>query len=190
MKITDITDFSYYENSVILNYDDLQKKIPLIERLFRNSREYKNYISYIRESNNIRGCAFFTDKDTDDVDIEIHHIINLYSICDIAGRKLLDTLDNDKFLFTYDILKEVIEIHMKDLIPVISLTRTIHQFYHSGQYELPKNSKELHLGNYRKFIQEYKNYLNKEEISKIYTYFNDINNSEFNEFLEMSFKEE
>lgn len=172
MNTSDISDFSYYENVIILNQEDLNNKLKLIEKMIRSSREYKAYIKCTRETDDIKGCAFFTDKNLDEVVLEIHHLIHLYDLCVIAGSKLLDNLKDDEFLLASDIAKEVILMHMKDLIPVVSLTQTIHQLVHNGEYSIPKDTKQLHLGEYAEFIKEYKDYLNKDYIVNLYTNYN------------------
>ena len=51
----------------------------------------------------------------------------------------------------------------------------LHELYHTGQYELAKDSKELHLGRYESFIKEYEGYLDAKEaekLTKLYKYFN------------------
>ena len=177
MKTTDISDFSYYENSIILNEETLTSKIKFIERMVRSSKEYKDYIKCVRETDDIKGCAFFKDKNLEEVVLEIHHLITLWDLCMMCGLKLIDNLDKEEFLLCSDVAKEVIFLHMKDMIPVVSLTQTIHQLVHNGEYKIPPDTDQLHLGDYKEFIKEYKNYLNKEDTIKFYKYFNiDVEN--------------
>lgn len=175
MKTTDIVREDYYDRSIITSMDDLINSTKRIESLFRNSREYRNYICSVREGLEKKNCAYFTDKDFSEATLELHHIYSLYDITMLVGTKLLTELDKDQFLTVYDIVNELIDFHMKDQPIVIMLSRTVHELYHSKQYELPRDSKELHLGKYESFIKEYREYLDSEEKDKLiktYKYFN------------------
>ena len=175
MKTTDIVRSDYYDRSIITSMDDLINSVKRIESLFRNSREYRNYICSVREGLQKKQCAYFTDKDFSEATLELHHVFSLYDITMLVGLKQLSELENDQFLTVYDVVNELIDFHMKDFPITIMLSKTVHELYHSGQYELPKDSKELHLGNYTGFIREYKEYMDKEEVeklTKLYKYFN------------------
>ena len=177
MKTTEIVREDYYDRSIITSLDDLINSAKRIESLFRNSREYRNYICSVREGLDKKNCAYFTDKDFSEATLELHHVYSLYDITMLVGLKQLSELENDQFLTVYDIVNELIQFHMKDFPIVIMLSKTIHELYHSGQYELPKESQQLHLGNYKGFIREYKAYLDAEEIIKLYKYFDiDVQN--------------
>lgn len=175
MKTTDIVREDYYDRSIITSLDDLINSAKRIESLFRNSREYRNYICSVREGLGKKNCAYFTDKDFNEATLELHHIYSLYDITMLVGTKLLTELDRDEFLTVYDVVNGLIQFHMKDYALIIMLSKTVHELYHSGQYELPKDSNELHLGNYTGFIKEYREYMDKEEVeklTKLYKYFN------------------
>lgn len=175
MKTTDIVREDYYDRSIITSLDDLINSAKRIESLFRNSKEYRNYICSVREGLQKKQCAYFTDKDFSEATLELHHVYSLYDIVLLIGTKKLTELDRDEFLTVYDIVNGLIQFHMSDYPIVIMLSKTIHELYHSGQYELPKESAELHLGRYENFIKEYRDYLDKEEIEKLtelYKYFN------------------
>ena len=171
----------YYENSLITDAESLANNVPKIESLFRNSKLYKNYIASIREGLQIKNCDFFKDKDFTEVDLELHHIFQLYDIVLIIGIKMLDELEANGFYTVYDIVNEVIKFHMKDYPIVIMLSSTVHQLYHSKQYELNPKSNKLHPGKYKEFIQEYKKYLDKTNTINMYGYFGIDVSEEFNE---------
>lgn len=175
MKTADIVRSDYYDRSIITSLDDLINSAKRIESLFRNSKEYRNYIRSVREGLQKKQCAYFTDKDFNEATLELHHVYSLYDITMLVGFKQLSELNKDEFLTVYDIVNGLIQFHMKDYALVIMLSKTIHELYHSGQYELPKDSKELHIGNYTGFIREYKEYLDAKEaekLTKLYKYFN------------------
>lgn len=171
MQITDIARLEYYRDNIITTSSDLVDHIPKIESLFRNSKLYKNYIYSIREGLQIKNCSYFIDQDFSEVDLELHHIFHLADIVLLVGEKMLDDMDADGFLTDYDIVRGVIDFHLKDYPIIMMLSTTIHQLHHTGQYDLPKNSKQFHPGNYHNFIQEYIEYLDKDEMINMYGYF-------------------
>lgn len=171
MKLADIKRDSYYEGSIITTEDELVFHLPKIESLFRNSKIYKNYIYSIREGLDKKNCSYFTDKDFSNVSLELHHIFKLNDIVLLVGTKMLDELQEGEFLTVFDIVRGVIDFHLKDYPVVMMLSSTIHQLYHTGQYVLPRDSKEFYSGNYKDFIEEYFDYLDREEVISRYEYF-------------------
>ena len=181
MKISEIKRKEYYDDSLITNEEDLINSIPKIESLFRNSKIYKKYIYSIREGLQIKNCAFFTTKDFTEVPLQLHHIYQLYDIVLLVGYKMLNEISENEFLTVYDVVRRVIDFHLKDYPIVMMLSDTIHALYHTGQYILPNNSKEFHAGNYREFITEYRDYLDPKQMIDLYRYFGIDVSEEFNE---------
>lgn len=174
MEISKIIRKEYYDKNIITDIDDLIENIPRIEKLFRNSKEYKNYIASIREGLQLQHCSYFSDKDFTDVSLELHHEFpRLYDIVLIVGSKMILDLKEDEFLTVFDIVRSVLEFHMKDYPTVIMLSKTIHELYHSDQYSIPRDTDSIHLGNYKSFIEEYKEYLNDSDINKLKYFLND-----------------
>lgn len=150
--------------------DDLTDNvIKKIESMVRNSKEYRGYLSFIKEHLSIRNCAFFEQIDFVEkkLSIEFHHLITLYNLVTIVGCKMLTELKENEYLLTFDIAKAVIEEHINDNIPGVMLSETVHELVHSGLYQIPSNSKEVHLGNYEKFIRKYSVFLTDNDIKTI-----------------------
>lgn len=168
MKQSEIIRSDYYDRTIITSIDDILGAMKRIESIFRNSKEYKNYICSVREGLDKKNCAYFQEKDFSEVKLELHHIHLLYDIILLIGTKEISELEDGKFLTVYDIVNKVIEFHMKDYPIVVMLSSTLHQLHHSNQYSFPKDSKELHTGKYKEFIKEFKDYLTKEEVKNIY----------------------
>ena len=161
---------SYLDFLKIASIDDLTGNlIKKIESMVRNSKEYRGYLSFIKEHLSIRNCAFFEDIDFVDKDLslEFHHLITLYDLVVIIATKMILDLEDGDFLLTFDIAKAVIKEHLEDNIPGVMLSRTIHEMVHAGLKEIPKDSKEVHLGNYLNFISNYHELLTEKDINTI-----------------------
>lgn len=143
--------------------DDLIENMKRIESLIRSSKEYKTYLAYLHEVHEMKSCCYFPDKNFDEVTLEYHHFpFTLYDLVIIIGSKYIAD-HPDEEIFTFDIAREVIKVHLSNQVSGIMLSKTIHELYHSGQYEIPTDSKSLNLGEYRTFFNIYKDYLDEKD---------------------------
>lgn len=151
---------SLFNECVIRNMDDLMDKVPEIEKMFRKSHEYRLFLKYMKEELKLRSCNFFCNIDFVDNDLtqEMHHLITLYDVCVIAGRYLLDQIDEGQYITTFDVAKEVFKMHYEDLLPVVMLSKTIHEMVHADLYEVKPDTPMLWLGDYNKFYNKYGKY--------------------------------
>ena len=174
----------YLDFLKIASPDDLTNNvIKKIESMVRNSKEYRGYLSYIKEHLSSRNCAFFEDIDfvENELSIEFHHLITLYDLVTIIASKMILDLKEGEYLLTFDIAKKVIEEHLEDNIPGVMLSRTIHEMVHAGLKTISKNSKEVHLGNYKNLIKNYYMLLTKKDIDTIKNFLPDEKSLEVDE---------
>lgn len=174
----------YLDFLKIASPDDLTNNvIKKIESMVRNSKEYRGYLSYIKEHLSIRNCAFFEDIDfvENELSIEFHHLITLYDLVTIIASKMILDLKEGEYLLTFDIAKKVIEEHLEDNIPGVMLSRTIHEMVHAGLKKVSKDSKEVHLGNYKNLIKNYYMLLTKKDIDTIKNFLPDEKSLEVDE---------
>lgn len=157
---------------LIMDMEDVVNRAAKIESFFRNSVEYKNYLSYMKQTIGIHNCPHFGD-DIDFVEekmrIECHHIITLYDLVLMVGAKLLLETE-DEYITVFEVLTELVLLHLRDMVPICMLSLTIHEMHHNGLYEIPKDAKSLHLGKYNEFYNEYKDFFSDKYFEK-YEYF-------------------
>ena len=161
------------EYSVILNTDkDREKFIKRIEQIIRSSLEYRDYIAYLKENVNMTKCAFFQNVENAQgsrVRIEIHHEpLTLFDIVSVVLNKFIEEgipLDD---LYIAD---EVMDLHYKNMVGLIPLSKSLHQIVHnSNDIIIPLS---LVFGDYKNFIHEYEDYLDENIIGKIERKIND-----------------
>lgn len=182
--LNNIINREYYLDDLITNSDDVDKNLKKIEATIRSSRLYKDWVYTIRDKYTIVNCDYFVDKNfNEDVDLEVHHIIFLSSIVKAVAYTMISNLKENEYLTIYDIIERVLQAHMADMIPNITLSTTIHQLYHTGQYSLHKDSKALHLGNYKKLLSQYGEFFNNDDIQNLTYFLNDIQKEEVLEML-------
>ena len=164
------------EYSVILNTDkDREKFIKRIEHIIRSSLEYRDYIAYLKENVNMTKCAFFQNVENSQgsrVRIEIHHEpLTLFDIVSVVLNKFIEEgipLDD---LYIAD---EVMDLHYKNMVGLIPLSKSLHQIVHnSNDIIIPLS---LVFGDYKGFIHEYEDYLDENIMGKIERKINDTKN--------------
>lgn len=145
---------------------DQIKFIKRVETLVRTSMEYRDYINFLKDYVNMKHCAFFNNIENSQgskVRIEIHHEpLTLFDIVQTVLNKHLDEGIPINDLFIAD---EVMELHYKNQVGLIPLSKSVHQIVHNGtDIIIPLN---MVYGEYAKFIEEYNDYLDESVVSKL-----------------------
>lgn len=155
-----VEDFEYKET-----YSTDTEKGALVKRteaLIRASMEYSDYISFLRENVGMDACAFFNNVSKANgkkIRIEIHHApLTLFDITKLVVDRMIDTGEEINALL---IAERVMEIHYRNKVGLIPLSKTIHEVVHNS--EKIKIPLYMIYGNLREFIKEYADQLEKDE---------------------------
>lgn len=163
----DIKDYSYFD---IEQYDFCDSKsfsmyIRDLERMIRQSFEYRWLISYLKNSEGMDVCSFLenvTSRDNPKVKIEIHHSpLTLFDICTAVFRKRQAKGED---LNITSVAYEVMWLHYIGWVGLIPLSSTVHQLVHNNYIFVPTDKIR---GNYRQFIELYYNYIDPEVLDCI-----------------------
>lgn len=149
----------YLKQTLVSTKHDIDSDhIRAVEKIVRNSYEYRKYLGDKRENCNENSCAYLKDFDFSKkkASLELHHVIFLADLVEIAYNVLLD--EGNKFITTTQVSDLVLSWHYENIIPYIFLSKTFHELYHSGQYNF--NSSDVK-GNYREFIERYNQYFSE-----------------------------
>ena len=152
----------------ISNEREKTKIVKRMERIIRGSIEYKDYIAFLRENVGMDACAFFNNinKDTSkSLRIEIHHVpFTLFDITRIIVNKYMEEgLPLNELLMA----EEVMKVHYSNMVGLIPLSKTLHLMVHGENAEKVVIPAYMIFGNYKKFIEEYGDYMNDEDFKKI-----------------------
>lgn len=162
--------------SAIESEDELDPKtIKFIERQIRNSYEYRNYIKYLKEELDLTKCALIPSIDTKDINVslEFHHFpFTLYDLSDIVARSMIDA--SDKPVSTIEVAEKVMQEHYENKVGLVPLTKTLHEMAHNNSVVIPLDKVN---GNYKAFIQEYRQYI-PEDLTDQIIIKEEYNNSE------------
>lgn len=143
------------------NDKDRFKFITNIEKLCRQSLEYKTLIEYLKLNKGMNFCSFFhkvTKKNFGKtrISVEIHH--EPFTLYDIVAIVLAKRQADELPLDMHEIAEEVMRLHYSGKVGLIPLSTTVHQLVHSGKFFIPLQYLD---DGYNKFYQEYYNYIKK-----------------------------
>jgi len=166
------------------NEKALMKYIKTVERLVRGSFEYKNYISYLKEEQNLTNCKFLNKIDIDEikgVPIEFHHYpFNLYEIVETILKKQTDFYTHPTN--TFELCNEVMRIHYENLVGLVPLSETVHELAHSGEIFINLN---MVFGNVKHFMELYDSFISDglKDSLKVLSDLSDKNALQSNKFI-------
>lgn len=150
------------------NEREKTKIIKRIERHIRSSLEYRDYIAFLRENVGMDACAFFNNinKDTSrSLRIEIHHTpFTLYDYVKIVVQKYMaeGIPLNDLY-----IAEEVMNLHYKNQVGLIPLSKTLHLIVHGDNADKLVIPAYMIFGDYKQFIEEYQDYMDDYDFTKV-----------------------
>lgn len=138
-----------------------KKFIKQCEGLVRKSPEYADWRRYLIDVMGINICSL-TSESLSEVSLDIHHHIpSLYLIIKAIINKFLS---EEKEFSSFDIAYETIKIHYLNNVGYVCLLKSLHEKFHNGFLMI---SIENIKGNYKKFLDEYKNFLDEEDMINI-----------------------
>ena len=124
----------YIEPEVLLHdYDEYEAFIKGVEHAVRKEDRYTHYVGKLRNSGMDR-CAILGNLTESDhtANIEMHHgpIFNLFDICDIVTRALINRKEPN--ITTFKVADLVLDEHEAGNIQVVMLSKTGHKSTHNG----------------------------------------------------------
>lgn len=104
---------------------------------FRKSQTYKQYKGYLMDLG-LNHCQVLSNIDEDLATIEMHH--NFLTIYDIALMITEHVLQTIGYISTFDLVQLLKEEHKNNRIPIVMLSKTVHQMYHNNEnFIIPAN---------------------------------------------------
>ena len=148
------------------NPKEKKKFIERIKRVVRSSKEYKDYIRFLKDNLDMNRCAFFSSvKQTSGtkISIEIHHAP--FTLDDIARIILNKQMDEGKPVSDLGIADEIMELHYNNMIGLIPLSKTVHEVVHnSDKITIPLT---MCYGNFKEFVEEYQDYMEDDILGRL-----------------------
>ena len=134
-----------------------------VERIIRGSLEYREWVSFVKDTLQLDVCAFTGETDEETNDIEIHH--HPFTLYDIVQMVTDTYIMNDKEFCSFDIAQEVLDLHYKLKVGFVPLIRSLHKKFHNGYLDIPI---ELVHGDYEYLKKTY--FIRPETLEKVEKY--------------------
>jgi len=143
--------------------------IKYITARVRKTIEYKNYIEYLKKTMDVNKCSFYKDYSMENgYTIEMHHHpLSLFDIVETVCKKyttLTEKCPGGSFVRPWEIEEEVNILHYDFFVGLTPLSPTAHKLVHSGRLKIHPR---MVIGNWGKFIKEYKPYISEAVNGKI-----------------------
>lgn len=176
-----LKDAEYF--SVLENFVSFIKNV---EKLFRQSDEYKRYIAYLKNTVGLTRCQVHGNIEEGENEslIEMHHGPCL-TLFDIVSIIVDDQLKRDKKISTFMICDLVSEEHFNNNVQVVMLSKTDHELVHTRDIFIHYNQA---FGDLEKFLKKYKAGISVEILYKIKKYINFCKENDYftNEILSLN----
>lgn len=161
-------DKEYFADAMLYS-----KFVKGVERVVRNSNEYKKFIHHIKNILGINYCQVFSKVYDTDATVEMHHgpIFTLYDVTSIILNWFID---HGYKTTSFRVANKVIDEHFSLRVQVVMMTITGHEGVHNRDIF---NHFKQGIGNVNEFIQMYGHCFDDEHKYKVW---NHINMSEAN----------
>ena len=158
----------YQTKESLLDIDRYRTFLKNCESRFRHSMTYSNYKGFLiglgLDRCQVHG---FITSEMSGVDLEMHHtIITLFDICLIITEHLLNTVG---YVTTFDVVQLLKEEHKAHNVPLVMLSKTPHEIYHSNPSSFYIHPKMV-FGNWGKLLEKYRFGLTQDISFKILYY--------------------
>lgn len=159
-------EISFYQTKEsLMDVEDYKRFLENAISRFRHSKTYKNYKGYLIGLG-LDKCQYLGNINNDMATIEMHHsIITIYDIALIICEHILNTVGK---ISTFDLVQLLKEEHKENNIPIVMLSLTPHQLYHSDPefYISPK----MVFGRWNVLLEKYKYGITQDIAFKILLY--------------------
>ena len=173
-KFSNIININYTKSSKdFLGNSDYVNFIKRVERSIRFSKEYKAYISYIKDHDkiNFNKCALHSNLTSDKVKLEMHHG-PLFTLFDYVEINMIHLFKNNKTVTSAILANNILHQHKDNLITIVMLCKNDHIAAHAKNTE----TKPLFIpidvcwGDSISFLEMYKDALQHRHLVKINKY--------------------
>lgn len=150
-----------YMVNVFTDKDKL-KLIKELERMVRNSLEYKEYIEFLKNNMDMTQCSFFNNISNKNRKFSVHIHHEPFTLFDIVKIVVEKAIKNNVDINYFDLSEEVMLIHYRNMVGLLPLSLTVHEAVHDGQIFIPLQAV---FGNFMKFYEEYQEYISIDDIN-------------------------
>ncbi len=163
------SNIMYYKDKEYFVDEILYSKfIKATERVVRTSKEYSDFVKYLKNVVGLNFCQVFSKVYDTDATVEMHHgpIFTLYDVTSIILNWFLN---HGYKINTFRVANKVIQEHYDLRVQVTMLTITPHEAVHNRDIF---NHFKQGVGNLNEFLKIYSDCLDDEHKYKVWNYVN------------------
>lgn len=143
-------DMKYYEYN--------EKDVKAVERIVRNSPEYRDFIYFMKTNLNVNHCSYYEGYSMKNgLTIELHH--SPFTLFNITEAVIAKSMHEKGYWETQPVAMEVVLLHYNFKVGLTPLNPTLHKLVHSGV--MPVHPKIV-LGEWKEFYGEYQAFLSED----------------------------
>lgn len=114
--------------STLVDVENYRNFVKNCIRRFRQSRFYKRYKAYLM-CMGLDRCQILGNISSDMANIEMHHnFLTIFDISILISQHILNTVGK---ITSFDLISLLIQEHQNNNIPIVMLSETMHELYHS-----------------------------------------------------------
>lgn len=174
----------YQDKETLIDIDSYRRFVDNAVTRFRHSRTYKAYKSYLMDLG-MDHCQFFGNIQAETMaDVEMNHVI--LTVFDDAFIMCEHTINTIGRISTFDLVEMLKEAHAKNTIPIVMMSKTVHQLYHDDPNFFVAPNQVF--GKWWEFLEKYKCGITQEIAFKLLFYIKnaiDSNESDDNGLLKI-----
>lgn len=164
----------FKEESHFVNNIEYIKFIRGVESLIRRSKEYKAYISYLKNTVGLKRCMVFGNIDDEKAPVEMHHgpiftLFDYVELCTVATFR-----DKKQSVSSFRIADYVLQDHFDNLIQVVMLCEAAHEAVHPDPNKKDVKPEFVNIdsawGDLIGYINKYGSYFNYSHVHRIKRY--------------------
>lgn len=146
------------------NNKERYKYCVLVKNMIRKSKEYREYIAFLKKHMHMDKCVVFKNLNTENkrYSIELHH--TPFTLAEIINVVVSKRQALGESLNPFLTAEEVMELHYDDKVGLINLSITAHELTESGRIFIPL---QWIYQRYDLFVNEYEEYMDSTLKSKI-----------------------
>ena len=161
LKINELPPF--IDNTVLRSIDD-NSRVLKFEKMARRSYEYRRYFQYLKKNFGMTYDTYLPEvhNDIGGLHTELHH--TPFTMAEITRTVANKHIKMYGVANQFDVAEEVMELHYRNLVGLISVSPTTHELIHK---ELIDVHPELPYGYWKEFVAEYKQFMTEDCLSKV-----------------------
>jgi hypothetical protein len=139
---------------------------------FRKLRVYKNYKAYLM-SLGLDHCQYLHNINSDMATLEMNHVVlTIFDVALMISEHIVNTTGH---VSTCQIVAELRRVHTNNLVPLIIMSKTVHQLYHNEENFFVHPNQVF--GRWVELLNTYKNGITPEICVKLLYYIRNAKNN-------------